>query len=119
MFKESCTRRQQKRYKDTYLTDQLIKNDGWDTKYSLTSTWECEEPILKKMWFEKKFIPYRHFIVDDLEARLIPLNEHPADDLTYLSRDIEISVPVPATLSKEREEEPVYLFDKSPDHLVE
>ena len=71
------------------------------------------------MWFEEKFIPYPHFIVDDLEPRLVPLNERPADDLAYLSRHIEISVAVPDTLSEEREEEPVYLADKNPDHLVE
>ena len=29
------TRRQQKRYKDTCWINQLIKNNGWDTKYSL------------------------------------------------------------------------------------
>ena len=41
------TRRQQKRYKDTCQIDRLIKNNGWDTKYNLVPTWECEEPILK------------------------------------------------------------------------
>ena len=52
------TRRQQKRYKDTCQIDRLIKNNGWDTKYNLVSTWECEEPILKKVPFEKEFTPY-------------------------------------------------------------
>ena len=28
------TKRQQKGYKDTYQIDQLIKNNGWDTKYN-------------------------------------------------------------------------------------
>ena len=41
------TKRQQKRHKDTCQIDWLIKNNGWDTKYNLVSTWECEEPILK------------------------------------------------------------------------
>ena len=77
------------------------------------STLECEEPILKKMRFEKEFTPYPHFIVYDFEARLVPLNEHPTDDLTYLSRHIEISVAVYDTLSEERKEEPVYLVDKN------
>ena len=99
------TRRQQKRYKDTCLIDQLIKNNGWDTVCSLVSTWECEEPILKKMRSEKEFMPYPHFIVYDFEARLIPLNEHPTDDLTYFSRHIEISVAVHDTLREERERE--------------
>ena len=67
------------------------------------STLECEEPILKKMRFEKEFTTYPHFIVYDFEVRLVPLNEHPTDDLTYLSRHIEISVALHDTLSKERE----------------
>ena len=77
------------------------------------STLECEEPILKKMRFGKEFTPSPHFIVYDFEARLVPLNEHPTDDLTYLSRHIEISVAVYDTLSEERKEEPVYLVDKN------
>ena len=76
------TKRQQMRYNDTFQIDWLIKNDGWDTMYNLVSTWECEEPILKKAWFEKKFSPYPHFIVYDFEAILTPLNEPPTDDLT-------------------------------------
>ena len=44
---KDCTRRQQKRYKDTCQINWLIKNNGWDTKYSLVSTWQCEEAILK------------------------------------------------------------------------
>ena len=81
--------------------DRLIKNNGWDTKDNLASTWACEEPILKKVWFEKGFTSYPHFIVYDFEAMLAPLNEHPTDDLTYLSRHIPISIAVHDTLSKE------------------
>ena len=40
-------------------------------------------------------------MVYDSEARLVPLNERPTDDLTYLSRHIEISVAVHDTLSEE------------------
>ena len=54
---KNSTRRQQKRYKDTCQPDWLIKSNGWDRKYNLVSTWEGEEPILKKVWFEKKFTP--------------------------------------------------------------
>ena len=46
-------------------------------------------------------MPYPHFMVYDSEARLVPLNERPTDDLTYLSRHIEISVAVHDTLSEE------------------
>ena len=79
------------------------------------STWECEEPILKRVWFEKEFTPYPHFIVYDFEAILAPLNEHPTDDLTCLSRQIPISVAIHDTLSKE----PVYLVDENPKRLTE
>ena len=51
----------------------------------------------------------------DFEAILAPLNEHPTDDLTYLSRDIPISIAVHDTLSKE----PVYLVDENPKLLIE
>ena len=88
-------------------------------KYNLVSTWGCEEPILKEVRFEKKFTSYPHFIVYDFEARLVPLNEYPTDDLTYLSRHIEINVAVHDTLSKKKEEDPVYLVDKIPERLVE
>ena len=55
-----------KGYKDTCQINRLIKKNGWDTKYNLVLTWECEEPILKKVRFEKEFTPYPHFIVHDL-----------------------------------------------------
>ena len=48
-----------------------------------------------------------------------PLNEHCTDDLIYLSGDITISVAVHDTLSKETEEQPVYLVDQNPGRLVE
>ena len=47
------TKSQQKRYRDTCQIDWLIKNYAWDTEYNLVSTWECEEPILKRVRFEK------------------------------------------------------------------
>ena len=97
-----------KEYKDTWQIDR-------DTKYNLVSTWRWEEPIFKKVWFEKKFTAYPHFIVYDFEAILASLNEHPTDDLTYLSRHIPISVAVHDTLSKE----PVYLVDENPEGLIE
>ena len=78
------------------------------------SAWEYEKPILKKERLEKTFTPYPHFIVYDFEAILAPLNEHPTDDLTYLSRHIPISVATHDTLSKE----PVYLVDRNPKRLI-
>ena len=78
------------------------------------STWECEEPILKKAWFKKEFMPYPHFIVYDFEVMLASLNEHPTDDVTYLSRHIPISVPIHDRLDKEH----VYLVDENPERLI-
>ena len=112
---KSRTKGQQKRYRDTCHIDRLIKNNGWDTKYNFVSTWECEEPILKKVRFEKEFTPYPHFIVYDFETMSAPLNEHPTDDLTYLSRQIPIGVAAHDTLRKE----PVHLVDENPDGLTE
>ena len=63
------------------------------------------------MRFEKAFTPYPHFIVCDFEAISAPLNEHPTDDLTYLSSHIAVH----HTLSKE----PVYLVDEKPERLIE
>ena len=51
----------------------------------------------------------------DFEAISTPLNEHPTDDLTYLSSHIPISVAVHDTLSKE----PVYLVNENPKRLIE
>ena len=99
-----------KRYEDTCQIDWLIKNNGWYITYNLASAWKCEEPILKKVRFEKEFTPYPHFIVYDFEAILAPLNEHSTDDLTYVSRHIPISVNVG--------KEPVYLADKNLKRLI-
>ena len=104
------TKRQQKRYKDMFQIGQLIKNNGWDPKYNLVSTSECEEPMLKKVWFENRSTPYSHFIVYDFEAILATLNEHRTENLTYLSRHIPISVAIYDTLSKEL----VYLVTENP-----
>ena len=76
---------------------------------------ECEEPIFKKVSSEKEFTPYPHFIVYDFEATLASLNEHPTDDLAYLSKHITISVVIHDILSKE----PVYLVDENPERLIE
>ena len=89
------------------------------TKYNLVSIWKCEEPILKKVRFEKKFRLYPHITVYDFEAMAAPLNEHPTDDLTYLSSHIPINVAVHDTFSEERGEDPVCLVDENPGCLTE
>ena len=59
--------------------------------------------------------PYSHFIVYDFEAILALLNEHPTDDLMYLSKHKPISVAIHDTLSNK----PVYLVDENAKRLVE
>ena len=76
--------------------------------------WECEETILKNVWFEKEFTSYPHFIMYAF-AILALLNEHPTDNLTYLSRHMLIGVAIHDTLSKE----PVYLVNENPGNLIE
>ena len=76
------------------------------------SIWGCEEPILKRVRLEKKFMPYPHFIVHDFEAIIVPLNEHPIDDLIYLSRHIPISVAVHDTLSEGTERGRACIFSR-------
>ena len=61
-------KKQELQYKDMCLIDQLIENNGWATEHSLVSTWECEEPILEKVRFEKKFTPYPYFIVYEIST---------------------------------------------------
>ena len=46
----------------------------------------------------------------DIETILAPLNEHPTDDRTHLSRHIPISVAVHDTLSEEREKGGACMF---------
>ena len=51
----------------------------------------------------------------DFEAILALLNEHRTHDLTYLSKQILISVAIHDALSKE----PVYLVEENPERLIE
>ena len=48
------------------------------------------------------------------EAILTPLNEHPIDDLTYLSRHIPVSVAIHDKLSKQ----PAYLVNENSERLI-
>ena len=82
-------------YIDTCKIDWLIANNGYDTKYNLVLIWKCEKPILKKV----QFTPYPHFIVYDFEAILSPLNEHPIDNLTYLTGHTPVRVSIHDTLN--------------------
>ena len=69
----------------------------------------------KKKYGLKRSLRLILTLVYDFEAILAPLNEHPTDDLTYLSRHIPISVASHDTLSKE----PVYLVDENPKGFIE
>ena len=110
---ENRTKRQSLIYKDRCKIDWLIANNGWDTKYNLVSIWSCEEPIIKKAWFEKEFTPYPHFIVYDFEVMMALLNENPTDDLKYLSSHTPTTVVMHDTLGKES----VYIIDEISESL--
>ena len=77
--------------------------------------WQCEKPILKKVWFDKDFTSFPHFIVYDFEATLVPLNELPIGNLTYLSRDTPVNIDIHDTLGRE----PVYSVDENLERVLE
>ena len=102
----NCTKKQQKRYEDTCQIDWFIENNGEIQNIILCLPGNVKNQYYKKVRLEKEFMPYPHFRMYDFEAILALLNEHPTDNLTYLSRHIPISVAVHDTLSKE----PVYFL---------
>lgn len=67
------------------------------------------------MRFEKEFAPYPDFIVYNFETTIAPLNKHPTDNLTYLSRDAAVSIALHDKLG----EKPVYFVDENLEHLTE
>ena len=107
---ESRTNRQKKRYFSTVALDDHIVRNG----YKLVKVWECEKPKLSNTFFEWKFTPYPHFIVFDCEARVIPENVKPTEDLTYIHKQVAISVAIHDSLG----DEPVYLEDADPKELT-
>ena len=107
---ESRTNRQTKRYVPTMALDEHIVRNG----YNLMKVWECEKSELSNTFFEWKFTPYPHFIVFDCEARVIPENVKPTEDLTYVHKQVAISVAIHDTLG----DEPVYLEDDNPKELT-
>lgn len=104
------TNRQKKSYYSTKARDYHIVNNG----YNLVKVWECEKPELSNKFFEWKFTPYPHFIVYDFEARVLPENIRPTEDLTYIHKQVAVSVAIHDSLS----EEPVYLEDADPKELT-
>ena len=107
---ESRTNREVKRYCSTMALDAHIVRNG----YNLVKVWECEEPERSNKFFDWKFTPYPHFIVFDCEARVIPENVKPTEDLTYIHKQVAISVAIHDTLG----DEPVYLEDEDPKELT-
>lgn len=49
------------------------------------------ETSIEKSMVWDEFLSYYHFIVYDFETILAPINEHPTDDLTYLSRHMPVT----------------------------
>ena len=107
---ENRTNRQKKCYHSTKALDYHIENND----YNLVRIWKCEKPELSNKFFEWKFTPYPHFIVYDFEARVLPQNIKPTKDLTYIHKQVAVSVAIHDTLS----EEPVYLEDTDPKELT-
>ena len=72
------------------------------------------ETSIEKSMVWDEFLSYYHFIVYDFETILAPINEHPTDDLTYLSRHA-------CNLCYLRyiERRIYYLIDENPKSLIE
>lgn len=107
------TKKQIEKYRDTeWFEEKLLANE-----YNVVSIWECgvDEADKKDVWFEKEFTPYPHAIVFDTEAIMKPLNEKQTEDLTYLSKHIQVSVGIHDTLN----DEPTYIVASDPKELVE
>ena len=51
----------------------------------------------------------------DFQAMLASFDEHPTDDLTYLSRHMPVSIVINHTFSRK----PVYLVDENQELLIE
>ena len=107
---ESRTNRQTKRYISTMALDGHIARNG----YNLVKVWECEKPKLLRRHFDWGFTPYPHFIVFDFEARMLPMNRSQTEDLTYINRQVGVSVAIHDTLGGE----PIYLEDSDPKELT-
>ena len=52
--------------------------------------WDVRNQHWKKYGL-RRVLSYYHFIVYDFETILAPINEHPTDDLTYLSRHMPVT----------------------------
>ena len=46
--KKNHTKRKKTKYKEKFQIDRLIVNNGWNTRYDLVSTWECEKPYIQR-----------------------------------------------------------------------
>ena len=99
------------RYMEQLKKEKIIKELG----FNVVSVWECEKPQRSAKWFDKKFIPYPHYMVFDSEAILKVINEVRTTDLTYKSRHIPASLAVSDSCTKK----PVYCVNENPKQLIE
>ena len=82
--------------------------------YNVVSVWECKKPPKQNSFFKVKFTPYPHYIVFDFEALLKVLNECRTGDLTYIAKQIPLSVGIHDSLS----EKPTFFVHNEPKELI-
>ena len=100
----------EERYSKTIDLEKKMKEQG----FKLISVWECENPVLKNMIFEKEFRPYPYFIVYDFEALHKKINEPQTEELTITSKHVPVSVAINDNLTNE----PVFIVDQDPENLI-
>ena len=62
--------------------------------HNVISIWECENPELSNISFQREFIPYIHYIVYDFEAVLRKRNLAKTLDLMIDCSHIPVSIAV-------------------------
>ena len=68
----------------------------------------------RKVFFNVEFIPYSHSIVFDFESILKVLNQCQTSDLTYIAKQISVSVGICDSLTKN----PAFIVHENPQELI-
>ena len=100
--------------KNRYVTTKGMENFFKGRGYNVVSVWECEKPRKKKVFFNIEFIPYPHYIVFDFESILKVLNQCQTSDLTYIAKQIPVSVGICDSLTKK----PAFIVHENPLELI-
>ena len=104
------TNADENQYVTTKGMEKFFKGRG----YNVVSVWECEKPRKKKVFFNIEFIPYPHYIVFDFESILKVLNQCQTSDLTYIAKQIPVSVGICDSLMKK----PAFIVHEDPQELI-